>query len=352
MKRVLALSFIFTVFLSTAIRSETPSSADAPTSPEAKAAIDDYAQTLRIAKDAYERTVSQAKEDYLRVLKAAREKAVARKDAEETRRIDLALAFDAKSYEVRDLKMKLIRLAPGEFLMGSPANEAFRAENEFQHRVKLTKPFFIQATEVSQAQYKAIAGANPSEFHGEALPVENVSWNDAVRFCEAMSKREGRKFRLPTEAEWEYAARAGKEGPVSGTGTLDEMAWHADNSGKAPLDSARLWDTDPNAYFQRLFENKCRTRDVGAGIANDWGIHDMQGNVTEWVADWYTKEYFKEEAAKVDPQGPEKSPVDSRVMRGGSWGSDPRQCRIAQRNWNDPAAKSGSRGFRVVMEAE
>jgi formylglycine-generating enzyme required for sulfatase activity len=247
--------------------------------------------------------------------------------------------------------MAFVRVEPGEFLMGSPATEAGHKDNELQHKVRLTKVFYLQTTEVSQTQYAAVMGQNPSHFHGDELPVENVSWQDAVSFCEKLSKREGRKFRLPTEAEWEYAARAGSAGPVSGTGKLDEMAWHADNSGRKRLDSAKLWDTDPNNYFTWLSDNGCRTRAVGTGTANPWGIHDMQGNVTEWVADWYSKEYFAD-AAKADPQGPAESNLGSRVMRGGSWGSDPRNCRLAHRDWNTPDTRSGSCGFRVVMEAD
>lgn len=156
----------------------------------------------------------------------------------------------------------------------------------------------------------------------------------------------------PTEAEWEYAARAGKSGPVAGTGRLDEMAWYADNSGRQPLDSAKLWDTDPNNYFGKLSENGCGPRAVGTGMPNDWGIHDMEGNTAEWVMDWYSADYFRDDVLKIDPQGPVESSLGSRVMRGGSWGSDPRNCRIAHREWNVPSFRSGSCGFRVVMESE
>lgn len=257
-----------------------------------------------------------------------------------------------KAHELPALKMRFIRIEPGEFQMGSPADEPARANDELQHQVRLTKPYFIQASEVSQAQYKAVTGDNPSYFKGDDLPVENVSWEDAVRFCEKLSEREKRKFRLPTEAEWEYAARAGKPGPVSGTGNLDEMAWYANNSGKERLEASRLWDTEPNDYFNRLLKNGCRTRPVGTGTPNDWGLHDMHGNVTEWVADWFSANYFREQAAQVDPQGPPQSNLGSRVMRGGSWGSDPRNCRIANRDWNVPGTRTPSCGFRVVMEPE
>ena len=257
-------------------------------------------------------------------------------------------AGNGNVHEIADLKMTLIRIEPGEFLMGSPPDEPGRNDNEQQHRVRLTKPFYLQASEVSQAQYKAVMGENPSSFKSDDLPVENISWHAAALFCERLGKREKRSFRLPTEAEWEYAARAGKPGAVSGTGKLEEMAWHADNSGKQPLDSAAIWDNDADNYFERLSANGCAPRAVATGTPNDWGIHDMQGNVSEWVADWYAGD----NSPADDPPGPAPSPVESRVIRGGSWGSDPRHCRVAHRDWNDPAKHSGSRGFRVVMAAD
>ncbi len=258
----------------------------------------------------------------------------------------------SKSHAIKDLRLTLLRIEPGEFQMGSPANEPAREKNELQHTVKLTTPFYMQATEVSQAQYQAIMGENPSRFKGAEMPVENVSWEDAVKFCAALSKREGRTFRLPTEAEWEYAARAGKSGPISGSGNIEQMVWHADNSGMDRIDSAKLWDTNPDGYFQKLLDNGCRPRWVGTGTPNDWGLHDMQGNLTEWVSDWYEADYFATDAARNDPQGPAKSSLNSRVMRGGSWGSDPRLCRIAARTWNVPTYKTPSCGFRVVMDPE
>src|SRR5688500_2306008 len=224
------------------------------------------------------------------------------------------------SYEVKNPSLTLLRIEPGEFLMGSPADEPGHNPREHQHKVKITKPFYIQSTEVTQAQWQALMGDNPSYFKGENLPVENVSWEDARRFCEKLSEREKRKFRLPTEAEWEYACRAGKTGSYGGTGKLDEMGWYADNSGDARVDSTRLWKDDPNNYFKTLLANKCRSRPVGSAKPNDWGIYDMHGNVTEWVADWFDKDYYRNSPAE-DPRGPEKSQLDSRVLRGGSWGN-------------------------------
>jgi formylglycine-generating enzyme required for sulfatase activity len=218
--------------------------------------------------------------------------------------------------------------------------------------VTLSRPFYLAATEVSQAQYEAVMGENPSHSKGPDLPVENVSWAQAAAFCLELGRREGRRLRLPTEAEWEYAARAGKAGPISGTGDVREMAWHADNSGDVKIDSAKLWDTDPDNYFKRLGDIGCRPRAVGTGTANDWGLHDMQGNVSEWVADWYEDDYYARGEAKADPPGPRESEFKSRVIRGGSWGSDPRNCRVANRDYNEPKMQSPSCGFRVAMDAD
>jgi formylglycine-generating enzyme required for sulfatase activity len=141
--------------------------------------------------------------------------------------------------------MTFVRIEPGEFWMGSPPDEAGREKNEVRHKVRLTRPFHLQTTEVSQKVYAQVMGENPSHFKGDDLPVQNVSWDDAIRFCQKLSAREGKRFRLPTEAEWEYAARAGKDGPVSGTGKLDEMSWHADNLARRQLrqETARLGKT-------------------------------------------------------------------------------------------------------------
>ena len=257
-----------------------------------------------------------------------------------------------KSFELPDLQMTLLRIEPGEFDMGSPADEPNRKEYEFQHKVRLTRLFFLQSTEVTQAQYRNVMGANPSYFRGDDLPVETVSWEEATAFCRKLNERTGRHFRLPSEAEWEYAARAGKDGPVAGTKKLDEMAWYAENSGRRRVDSAKLWDSNPNEYFKNLLDNGCGTHAVRTLKPNDWGLLDMEGNVSEWVADWFSDTYFHEDAAKLNPRGPTDSKLNSRVMRGGSWGSDPRNCRIAHRDWNVPSTRSASVGFRVAMDAE
>ena len=159
--------------------------------------------------------------------------------------------------------MKLVVIPAGEFTMGSPTTEAGRGGNEILHHVRITKPFLMAMTAVTQAQWRAVMGNNPSNFKGEDHPVEQVSWNDAVTFCQKLSAKEGKHYRLPTEAEWEYACRAGTQTPYGfGDGNLDDFAWSTGNSGN-------------------------QTHNVATRKANHWGLYDMQGNVLQFCSDSY-----------------------------------------------------------------
>ena len=186
------------------------------------------------------------------------------------------------------LGMQFVHVAPGEFLMGSPPAEQGRKSEETLHHVKITKPFLMATTAVTQAQWSAVMGSNPSKFHGDNRPVETVSWNDAVAFCEKLSAKEGKHFRLPTEAEWEYACRAGTQTAFGGTNNLDEMGWHKDNSND-------------------------QTHPVAQKKPNAWGLYDMQGNVHQWCSDGYGP--YGGDA--VDPKG--ANDARTRVVRGGAW---------------------------------
>ena len=226
-------------------------------------------------------------------------------------------------------EMRLVLIPAGQFEMGSPALEAGRDDDEGPvRRVRITQPFYMSAREVTQAQYEAVTGDNPSYFKGETHPVEMVSWADATSFCRTLSGG-GRTVRLPTEAEWEYACRAGTEtalnsglGLTSTTGACRNVAavgWYSDNS-----DS---------------------TRAAGEKAPNAWGLYDMHGNVWEWCADRYG-EYVKEDVN--DPQGP--SSGSDHVLRGGSWTCHPRYCRSADRRRSGAAPLYSSHGFRVVLD--
>jgi len=209
------------------------------------------------------------------------------------------------------MKMALIR--PGKFMMG---------DEKDRHEVTLSKPFYVGATEVTQAQYQAVMGTNPSNFKGETNPVEMVSWNDATEFCKKLSEKTRQAVRLPTEAEWEYACRAGTATAFSfgdSDSALGDYAWYDANSGGT-------------------------THPVGQKKPNAWGLYDVHGNVWEWCADWYG-DYPK--GAVTDPQGPASGTY--RVLRGGGWGGNPVFCRAAGRRDGTPDLRGGIFGFRVVV---
>jgi formylglycine-generating enzyme required for sulfatase activity len=217
--------------------------------------------------------------------------------------------------------MWLAPVDPGEFVMGSPDDEPGHDPDETQHAVRITKPFWLGVYPVTQGQYAALTGSHPSYFQGgDDLPVESVSWDEAVAFCKKLSAKEGKTYRLPTEAEREYACRAGATGPYAGDGKIDDIGWYLGNSGEM-------------------------THPVGSLQPNDWGFYDMQGNVWEWCSDWYGP-YPKNEV--TDPKGPKSG--TSRVLRGGSLEYGPEYARCAFRNYYSPDAKLYYIGFRVVME--
>ncbi len=221
------------------------------------------------------------------------------------------------------LGLRLVLIPAGSFTMGSPFHEKGRQADEFPHEVKLSRPFYIGMTEVTQTQWTEIMGINRSNFKSGDLPVEKISWQDAVLFCKKLSVKEGKTYRLPTEAEWEYACRAGSPDAFGGAGNLADVAWFANNSG----------DT---------------THPPGGKLPNAWGIYDMHGNVSEWCADIYDPEYPHESVE--NPTGPAKGPA--RVIRGGAWDSFPPGCRAAARSSAPPSYQFTQTGLRVVMEID
>jgi formylglycine-generating enzyme required for sulfatase activity len=220
--------------------------------------------------------------------------------------------------------MQLVLIRPGTFLMGSPEDERHRHDEEMQHEVTLTRPYYIGIHEVTQAQWKAVMGEDsPSNFKGDDLPVEKVTWAQARAFCKKLSEKEKHTYRLPTEAEWAYAARAGESVDYS--------------SNKAHKD----WLL---THAWMYFNAKYKTHAVGSLKPNAWGLYDTIGNVGEWTADGFAP--FTKDPA-TDPLG-----VDSerKVIRGNGWVSSFDFCRVAQRS-AQPADKSKSTiGFRVVRE--
>jgi formylglycine-generating enzyme required for sulfatase activity len=200
------------------------------------------------------------------------------------------------------------------------------ADETPRHKVTLTQPFFLGKCEITQEQWTQIMGHNPSHFKGAKLPVDSVSWNDCQRFFGKLRDKTGRTFALPTEAQWEFACRAGTATPWNSgdqAATVGDHAWFDKNSGGT-------------------------THPVGKKKANAWGLHDLHGNLGEWCADWYANPYPKNDA--VDPAGPPAG--DSRVVRGGAWGDDPTNLRSAYRNANGPDGAHNGIGFRCVMPVQ
>jgi len=195
-------------------------------------------------------------------------------------------------------------------------------EYEDTARLVTLSDFYIGKYEVTQAQWEAVMSGNPSNFKGDDLPVENVSWNEIQEFIGKLNQSTGREYRLPTEAEWEYAARGGRRNRAykySGSNNVGEVAWFEGNSEKT-------------------------THPVGTKKANELGLHDMSGNVWEWVSDWYG-DYDNDQ--RKDPGGPDQG--TSRVIRGGGWGSYARGVRVSNFYNNNPDNRYNILGFRLAM---
>lgn len=237
-----------------------------------------------------------------------------------TLRIPMRKALHLK----QGIALRLVLIPAGEFEMGSPPWEADRAEDEPLHRVRITRPFYLGRHPVTQEQWQAIMGNNPSWFKGDKHPVEQVSWDDCQAFIEEVNARAGRDLiALPTEAQWEYACRAGKSGRFDfcdSPATIDKCAWYTSGSGDA-------------------------THPVGATPPNAWGVYDMTDYVGEWCADWYDETYY-ERSPRDDPRGPEMG--RRRVLRGGFWYPIPRVTRFACRRSAKPDYRCYDVGFRVA----
>ncbi len=246
--------------------------------------------------------------------------------------------IEAPAAEAAKRRPKMMVLPVGEFRMGGQLSLG----EQPAHAVKISKRFALSETEVMQGQYQAVMGENPSRFKDlpewEMLPVEQVSWLDAVKYCNKLSASEGlspcyvlqgdevrwdelecQGYRLPTEAEWEYAARADETTEYAGSDRIDLIAWHSENSdGKA--------------------------HPVGTKKANPWFLRDLSGNVWEWVWDWYADSY--REAGRKDPIGPASGSL--RVVRGGSWLGDAVFARVAYRGGYAPTLRGHDVGFRLA----
>jgi len=283
------------------------------------------------------------------------------------------------------VNMKLALIPAGEFLMGAPESDRDAAKDEGpQHRVRISRPFYIGIHEVTVGQFRAFAEAAgyktaaesgaSSGFNGETHsfqydqrgfhwrnlgwtrtddhPVLNVNWFDAVAFCEWLSKKEDRKYRLPTEAQWEYACRAGTQARfIDGddVANLERIANVQDQSLAAK--KPRFSNSDSTEYFTRPvpWDDKYPfSAPVGSFQLNAFGLYDMLGNAKEWCRDWYGADYYRNSPAS-DPTGPESG--EARIVRGGAFLHQGRQCRVSWRIGGTPTYQNYIIGFRVIMEA-
>ena len=219
-------------------------------------------------------------------------------------------------------------------MMGSPKEEKERNDDETQHKVTLTKGFYMGVYTVTQEQWQAVMGNNPSVFKGEKnLPVENVSWDDCQEFIKKLREKDKKLYRLPSEAEWEYSCRAGTTTPFHFGQTISTD--QANYNGNFAYGDGK----------KGLYREK--TTPVGSFPANAWGLHDMHGNVSQWCQDIYG-DYPQKDV--VDPQGAEKGQL--RVLRGGSWDHSPQFCRSACRYGSGPGTRFSSCGLRVCFFVE
>jgi formylglycine-generating enzyme required for sulfatase activity len=241
----------------------------------------------------------------------------------------LGLAAVQADEKTNSIGMKFVLIPAGSFTMG--ADKHFENANDDEtptHRVTISQPFYLGKYEVTQEQWVAVMGENPSNFKGRNNPVEQVSWDDAQAFISKLNQKEKTdKYRLPTEAEWEYAARAGTNTTYSfgdDAGQFGQYGWYDGNSGET-------------------------THPVGQLQPNAWGLHDMYGNVWEWVQDWYGEHYYADSPSS-DPPGPASG--SSRVFRGGSWGSPAKRSRSAYRYDYTPDYRVSYLGLRLLLAVD
>ncbi len=250
------------------------------------------------------------------------------------------------------LGMRFVLIQSGSFSMGSPESEPGHRWNEKVHKVRISRSFYMMDTEVTQGQWKKLVGFNPSslKFKNIDYPVNTVSWNQCVEFIRVLNKFENTsKYRLPTEAEWEYACRAGSRTAFSNGNltqltctkpdpVLNKIAWYCGNSG----------EQNPPGKFQ---PHRVRTK-----MPNAWGLYDMHGNVQEWVQDscvwkhWTGKTGPVTDTYKNNVVDPVSFKGKHKIIRGGGWYQKPVFLRSAQRSFYKPVAKRNSLGFRIVRE--
>ena len=254
-------------------------------------------------------------------------------------------AIEPKPLVTNRVGIELVYIPPGKFIMGSENGDP---DEKPVRWVTIRNGFYMGRYEVTQAQWQAVMAAQPSEVKGDQSPVEQVSWYDVQEFLRRLTaQNDGFMYRLPSEAEWEYACRAGTTGDYAGR--LDEIAWYANNSGRQYIDMAQIFQKDRRLYSQKLADNGNLTHPVGQMQSNAFGLYDMHGNVWEWCEDYYHGSYS---GAPTDGS-PWLSGGDGKrqVLRGGSWLDHATTLRSASRHPSEPEVRYKSIGLRVVAVA-
>ena len=314
-------------------------------------------RALRLVKEGYKEyseTVSVAKGERKQV------KAVLSKQEVQQPIATTTTTSEDQTFTIDGVSFTMKLVEGGTFQMGSNDSDAHFDEKPV-HSVTVST-FMIGETEVTQALWKAVMGSNPSYFKGDNLPVEQVSWNDCQEFIRKLNQKTGRNFRLPTEAEWEYAARGktqtslynGENIIISGKNNspnLDRLGWYAGNCGR---DYTAADGCDVSSGYdisdwsgKQYVDLKGGTHTVGKKQPNAYGLYDMLGNVWEWCSDWFYYRYY-EESSSWNPQGP-SSGWRNRVLRGGSWGHGAKYCRVSHRSSADIDSRGSGIGFRLAL---
>ena len=267
------------------------------------------------------------------------------KEAEERQR-KVKEKYEKLAKGGNSIGMKLTHIPAGEFMMGSSDGNDYEKP---VHKVTINKPFYLGTYPVTQREWKAVIGNNPSSFKGDDLPVESVSWDDVQEFIRKLNENEGTaKYRLPSEAEWEYACRAGTTKKYcfgDSESKLGEYAWYIENSGSRSPKKGDYVGYDKDDWFSNKWNGK--THSVGQKQPNPWGLYDMHGNVVEWVKDMWHDDY---DGAPTDGSVWDDGSGSSQVVRGGCWVSRAGLCRSALRISYDPGVRNHHLGFRLLQE--